>query len=155
MSGAKPRKPKPTELQHGDVLKCDSGKLSVSHYAIYDKKDNTVIHKTGPPGLSDLSLSSVSDRSQVRRDSYDNMAKYYDSVAVHNRPSETRYSGDTVVQNAEARIGETSYNLVDDNCETFARENETGRTESDQVVKVVTKAKQVVGDVASHFFGSS
>ncbi|XP_066284337.1 uncharacterized protein [Branchiostoma lanceolatum] len=95
--------------------------------------------------MSGLSWGSgKSSSSQVRSDNYASVAKQYDSVTVDNMPRMRRYSPERVVQNAEARIGETKYNLVTDNCETFARENETGRGQSDQVANVVAKVAKVM-----------
>ncbi|XP_019632070.1 PREDICTED: HRAS-like suppressor 3 [Branchiostoma belcheri] len=141
MSGAKGK----SRPDHGDVLKFDHGPKSfktslggqqISHYGIYNKEDDKVIHKTGPKRTHLSSGSGKSNKSEVKSESYARVAGRYDSVTIHNRPQESRYSAERVVQNAEAREGETSYNLVSDNCETFARECETGKKESDQVRKV-------------------
>jgi hypothetical protein len=94
------------------------------HHGI-DCGDGTVIHYTGSP------FEHVG--AAIRLTSLDDFAKG-GKVKVVSSPAEG--DADLVIARAESRLGETTYHVLTNNCEHFARWCSTGRHESKQVLRV-------------------
>lgn len=98
------------------------------HHGI-DCGDGTVIHYTGEPFQKRGAC--------VRRTSLEEFAKGGRVEVVRRRHP---VDPEAVIQRAESRLGETSYNLLWNNCEHFARWCETGESKSRQVRRVLRVA---------------
>lgn len=98
------------------------------HHGI-DCGDGTVIHFSGP--------RSEKQNAVVRRTSLDEFAKGSEVFTV---PHGLTHCPEAIVARAEARLGETGYNVLRNNCEHFARWCATGRGISRQVNRAIGAA---------------
>ena len=117
-----------SRLENGDVIRVKRGLYA--HYGVYvDTPDGGhVIHYTGTEGHSDF-------KGVVRETSLNEFLDGDDEFSVCRFDPEDYphvYSGTETVRRARARIGERRYNLLGHNCEHFAVECKTGRSESSQ-----------------------
>lgn len=115
-------------LRNGDVIRVKRGLYA--HYGVYvDTPDGGhVIHYTGTEGHSDFKGVV---RETLLAEFLNGDCEY--SVCCFERGKYPQiFSGDETVKRARARIGERRYNLLSRNCEHFAVECKTGRSESSQ-----------------------
>ena len=114
-----------TRLKNGDVIRVNRGLYA--HYGIYvDTPDGGhVIHYTGTNGHSDF-------KGVVRETSLAEFLNGDCEYSVCRFDSDNTFSGGETVRRARARIGERRYNLFSHNCEHFAVECKTGKSESSQ-----------------------
>ena len=141
--------------ENGDVIRVNRGVYS--HYGIYVKDINHVIHYTGATGPADFN-------GIVRETSLNeflNGAKSFSVCHFPENPSELvnklpannggrifqlwqavkaarlkdyhLYSGDETIMRARSKLGEGGYNLAFNNCEHFAVWCKTGEDRSSQV----------------------
>jgi hypothetical protein len=94
------------------------------HHGI-DRGDGTVIHYDGSPRRPNGTVSLMS---------LDSFSRGHRVDVVSSCPPEL---ADEVVERAESRIGEASYDLVRNNCEHFATWCSSGRHDSRQVRAVI------------------
>ena len=120
-------------LRNGDVIRVKRGLYA--HYGVYvDTPDGGhVIHYTGTEGHSDF-------KGVVRETSLAEFLSGDCEYSVCRFDSDNIFSGDETVRRARARIGERRYNLLSRNCEHFAIECKTGRSESSQTEILDTSA---------------
>ena len=107
-----------------------SSRLGYSHHGIYCG-DGQVVHYSGfAQALKKGALEITTLEGFLGSES-----KYY----IIEYPSDkVRFSSEEVVERALSRVGEDSYNLVFNNCEHFAVWCVTGRSESRQVIAVLS-----------------
>ncbi|KAA8499362.1 hypothetical protein FVE85_6947 [Porphyridium purpureum] len=106
----------------------EDGAVGYWHHGI-DCGDGTVIHYTGIDGVKSMNLGRIGRTAMTEFQ--------WTSPRVHI----VEYTGtqrrkllppDEVVERAESKIGHSRYNIISDNCETFARWCKTGEHVSHQ-----------------------
>lgn len=93
-----------------------------AHHGI-DLGDGTVIQYSGEPGKSKIAASICAA----------SMAVFLSGSKLRVRQYGVRSSADDTVNRAMSKLGETGYNLIDNNCEHFATWCATGKSASQQV----------------------
>ena len=144
------------KLENGDVIKVNRG--IYSHYGIYVKEKNHVIHYTGANGPNDFNgivrettLSEFLNGSEnfiicKFPQNLQNISNYNGNKIIFNLwqmfnkirfKNYHLYSGDETVSRAKSKLGEGGYNLLLNNCEHFAVWCKTGIKDSSQVDKIL------------------
>ncbi|MFO1064372.1 MAG: lecithin retinol acyltransferase family protein [Pirellulales bacterium] len=101
--------------------------LPYQHHGI-DMGDGTVIHLAPESGPR---LTATQDaRFQVRRDSIE---EFSTGKRVRTMRHQRSLQVDEIVAAAESMVGKAGYNLLDNNCEHFASQCATGKSDSRQV----------------------
>ena len=141
---------------NGDVIKVNRGLYS--HYGIYVKNSNTVIHYTGENGPDDF-------HGIVRETSLEEFLNGAENFSVCKFPQTFQniimnknrgklfnfvqlfrlikfqdyhlYSGDETIKRARSKLGQGGYNLAFNNCEHFAVWCKTGVRDSSQVNNIL------------------
>jgi hypothetical protein len=93
-----------------------------------------VIHFTGEPGSKSNAAILETSLEEFLNGGSKEIVAYGETL----EPTD-------ILENARARIGETGYNLIFNNCEHFAFWCMTGKHESDQVVKVAGTSSAAIG----------
>ncbi len=104
------------------------GGIPFQHHGI-DMGDGTVVH-LAPQSGARIALRDTSDEFAVRRDSMEEFCRGASPERVEHIDA---LSPHEVVANAERRLGETGYDLLEGNCEHFATWCATGHSESHQI----------------------
>lgn len=102
--------------------------IPYQHHGI-DMGDGTVIHLAPANGVR-IAINDSSDRFMVRRDSMADFCRGSQPVTVNHR---CERSGEEICIEAEKRLGQCGYSLLEGNCEHFARLCACGRAESHQI----------------------
>lgn len=108
-------------------------RLGYTHHGI-DCGDGTVIHYTGEVGQK--------SNAAIRRTTPQDFTK---GAEIKTRSYGSCDSADKVVERAESRLDEASYNLVFSNCEHFATWCKTGKQQSEQVKDAASVSGGAVG----------
>lgn len=109
-------------------VNCFASGIPYQHHGI-DMGDGTVIH-LAPADGSRIVLHDRSERFSVRRDPWETFCRGARAIVVKHKCGRT---ADEVAQAAAAAVGRCGYNLLDGNCEHFARQCACGRSESQQI----------------------
>lgn len=107
---------------------CFAGGIPFQHHGI-DMGDGTVIHLAPAEG-SRIVLNDKSDRFSVRREAHKVFCRGALPFRVRHADGK---SAEEVALAAEAMVGTRGYNLLEGNCEHFARLCACGRSESHQI----------------------
>ena len=91
--------------------------------------DGTVIHLAPTTGAR-VAIQDETDNFQVRRNSLEEFCGDEEVFIVEHADA---LLPEEIVQNAESKLGETGYSLLDHNCEHFATWCATGVAESHQI----------------------
>jgi hypothetical protein len=108
--------------------------VGYTHHGIYCG-DDTAIHYTGEK------LKGIISRTSI--------ASFADGKKVFVQDYGSCDSPDVVIARAESKLGESGYNLFDNNCEHFATWCKTGRKRSEQVTQKTSKAAGASGSAAA------
>ncbi len=160
-----------TELENGDVIRVNRGLYS--HYGIYVKDGNKVIHYTGATDPNDFNgivretsleeflngsknfnvckfpktPQGISDSSLTPADKGNGLFHLWQIIKEIKLKDYHLYSGDETIKRARSKIGQGGYNLALNNCEHFAVWCKTGVKNSSQVNNVL--------DILTYFFDKS
>ena len=96
--------------------------IPFQHHGI-DAGDGSVIHLCAGDGAR-VTLKDSSERFSVRRTS---IQEFANGREIFVKQHSDGRNGEQVVKEAEKRIGECGYNLLEGNCEHFATACATGR----------------------------
>ncbi|MEM8736006.1 MAG: lecithin retinol acyltransferase family protein, partial [Planctomycetota bacterium] len=102
--------------------------LPFQHHGI-DMGDGSVIH-LAPASGARVTISDTSGEFTVRRDSLDDFCRGEQPIVFEHVDAR---DAELICQEAEARLGESGYHLLENNCEHFATDCATGRHESHQI----------------------
>ena len=127
-----------------------SSGIPFQHHAI-DMGDGTVIHLAPETGLP-FAIYDESENFSVRRDPFE---KFAGEAEVHTFEHVTSLPVDQVVANAESKIGESGYHLLDKNCEHFATWCATGIASSQQIEMSEATVSAVTSMAAKAFWSAS
>ncbi|CDF34602.1 unnamed protein product [Chondrus crispus] len=111
----------------------DFGLLGYWHHGVMCP-DGTVIHYTTGSHLRDKVQPRSKRRAKIIRTNLDNFRK--DAPAIYDvvpGPTAPRLPVEEAVARAESRLGEATYNLLFNNCETFANWCVSGEGKSRQI----------------------
>lgn len=117
-------------MARGDhiYVQCFAGGIPYQHHGI-DVGDDQIIHLAPADGRR-IVLSDTGDRFSVRSDSRAEFCRgAVPVVVVHSQGRDA----DAVVEAAQSLLGTRGYNLLEGNCEHFARLCACGRAESHQI----------------------
>ena len=109
--------------------------------------DGSVIHYTGMDGVKTLTNAQILRTDIQTFISNPQRELHY----VTYQPTQQIYSVNEIVRRAESRIGERGYNLLNHNCENFARWCVIGRSQSYQSQGAIIG---IVAGTASFIFGA-
>jgi hypothetical protein len=118
--------------------------VGYSHHGI-DCGDGRVIHFDSNPWRKLASTVGWPRRCRIGEVSHD---VFSSGRVIHVRPYRQCDDPDTVLRRARSRLGEESYDLLDNNCEHFAVWCKTGRPESSQA-SAVEQARDQLGRAAT------
>ncbi len=120
-----PKKEVNIEAKPGDIVGIDSNfqAYPYCHYGIYIG-DNKVIHYSSNGGSIQNAEIRVGDM-----DASFPKGKYF----VLDFSGSANYSADDIIKRAQSRLGEKSYDLINNNCEHFAVWCKTNNSESYQI----------------------
>ncbi len=132
-----PRRP----LKKGDVIFAQD--VLYRHYGIYEGDGKVIDFSASKGHETDANDACIREKSL--------------SAFANGRPLaidgtvEENFSPNETVRRARSQIGKKKgeYNLATNNCEHFARECKSGKSESKQVQKVVTGAVAAIGVLAA------
>lgn len=119
-------------MQPGDHIYINCG--AYTHHGIYCG-DGTTIHYSGEKLKGIISQTSITSFASGKKV----------SVESYGRCD----SPDVVIARAKSKLGESGYNLFDNNCEHFATWCKTGRKRSEQVTQKTSQAAGVSGSAAA------
>ena len=139
--------------ENGDVIKVNRGLYS--HYGIYVKESNHVIHYTGATGPDDFNgivretsleeflngaenftVCKFPERPQINSHGLrekQGLFKLWQMIKQLRLQHYHIYDGDETIRRARSKLGEGGYNLALNNCEHFAVWCKTGVKDSSQV----------------------
>lgn len=145
------------ELVAGDIIGVE--RLGYAHYAVYIGNDRVIHYASETGDFGDNITIHEAPMSEFLRgsdsffvldfpDEYGKPTKVYSSAAFLGSAFSIfakaikgityhLYSPEETVERAESRIGETSYDLITNNCEHFAIWCKTGISESHQVNNIL------------------
>jgi hypothetical protein len=130
------------DLLVGDEIFCRRSPVPYRHYGIY-VGDGRVIHYSGEPGKGKKS-------GCVREVSVANFARG-DQVFRKRYKAEKCLPIDTTIRLARNRLGETFYDLKNNNCQHFSRFCKTGKHESLQVKLAIRAGGALISVVVLAF----
>ena len=108
----------PGKIKRGDVIRVNLG--VIHHYGIFVSEENVIAFGLPPVPENRGKQAEVS----VLSTDIDTFAcgKIVEVAAFTKEENKTKFSPDETVARATARIGETGYNLIHNNCEHFVNE---------------------------------
>ena len=145
-------------VQNGDVIKVN--RSLYSHYGIYVKNSNTVIHYTGATGPEDFNgivretsleefLNGAKDFSvclfpenpqkylPVIHSKKIGLFRLWQLIKIFKLKDYHLYSPEETIMRARSKLGTGGYNLAFNNCEHFAVWCKTGIKNSSQVNNIL------------------
>lgn len=103
------------QLRKGDHIRvrlhlpylCELIKVKCYHHGIYDGNGKVYEYKGSSKGPNYIRKCDLKDFARGR------------DIMIDNR-EEAKYSGDEIIKRAESRLGEQKYNILYNNCESYA-----------------------------------
>lgn len=120
------------------------------HHGI-DMGDGTVVHLS-PEGGARVALRDSTNRFRVRRTTIE---QFSEGRPIQVRKYASCLDPEVIASNAEARIGQTGYSLLEGNCEHFATLCATGQALSDQVEMAAATVSSVASAATKAFWVST